>query len=207
MNLQKCKFFENKVKYLGHEISYDGIKPNKEKVTAIIEASIPQNLTQLKGYLGMLNYYGKFLPKLSDTLFPLYQLTKKNICFEWSIECDRAYKASKELLTQNQLLIHYDPNKSIIIRSDASPYGLGAVLSHEIDGRDRPVLFSSSTLTSAQKNYPQLHREALAIIFAVQKFHKYIYGKSFKIYSDHQPLRDIFNDSKITPIAAGRLQR
>lgn len=93
--------------------------------------------------------------------------------------------------------MHYDPNKPLAIYCDASPYGISAILSHIIDGVDRPIMFTSSTLTSAQKNYSQLHREALAIVFAVKRFHKYIFGKSFIIYSDHQPLREIFNQKKV----------
>ena len=90
----------------------------------------------------------------------------------------------------------------------ACPYGVGAVLSHLIDGIERPVLFVSSTLSKAEQNYAQLHRETLAIIFAVRRFHKYVYGHKFKIVIDHQPLREIFGDKKAMPsVAAARLQR
>lgn len=88
-----------------------------------------------------------------------------------------AFERSKNLLMTNNLLVHYDPNKEIVLHCDAIPYGLGAILSHIIDGKDPPVLFASRTLTSAQRNYAQLHREALAVVFAVKKFHKYIFGK------------------------------
>lgn len=91
---------------------------------------------------------------------------------------------------------------------DASPYGVGAVLSHLIDVEEKPVMFVSSTLSEAEKNYSQLHKEALAIIFAVDKFHKYIYGLKFTIHTDHQPLWAIFGDKKDVPaVAANRLQR
>lgn len=137
----------------------------------------------------------------------LYKLTQKDIPFVWSTECQATFDKSKRLLLSNNLLIHYDPNKPIVIHCDASPYGLGAILSHVIDGRDKPVLFTSCTLTKAQQNYAQLYKEALAIVFAVKKFHKYIFGKRFVIFSDHQPLRDIFNETKSMPIATGQLQR
>lgn len=154
----------------------------------------------------MINYYGRFIPNLAHELVELYKLTQKNISFGWSAECQKAFERSKQLLLSNDLLIHYDPMKQIVIHCDASPYGLGAILSHIIDGQDRPVLFTSCTLTKAQQNYAHLHREALAIVFAVKKIHKYIFGKKFVIYSDHQPLQEIFNEKKSMPIAAERLQ-
>lgn len=207
IKFEKCKFFQTSVKYLGHEISEEGVRPNAEKVKAIVDAPPPTNLTQVKSYLGLINYYGRFIPNLSSELLELYKLTKKGVPFQWSKECQIAFERSKKLLMTNNLLVHYDPNKEIVIHCDASPYGLGAILSHVIEGKDRPVLFTSCTLTSAQKNYAQLHREALAIVFAVKKFHKYIFGKKFVIYSDHQPLREIFNEKKSVPVASGRLQR
>lgn len=207
VKLEKCQFFVDKVKYLGHEISQNGVQARKEKLQALLKAPKPENISQLRAYLGLVNYYRKFAPNLSNLLAPLYKLTKKDAKFEWSNECDEAFHNSKKLIVNDRLLVHYDPNKELAIHCDASPYGVGAILSHIIDGVDRPIMFASSSLTAAQKNYAQLHREALAIIFAVKKFHKYVYGKSFTIYSDHQPLREIFNENKSIPVANGRLQR
>lgn len=204
---EKCRFFEKRILYLGHEISAEGIRPNPDKIRAITNAPKPKDLQQLKSYLGLLNYYGRFIPNLSSELSSLYKLTRREETFLWSNECDESFERSKKLLLENGLLAHYDPTKEIILHCDASPYGLGAILSHKIDGKERPVLFVSCSLTQAQKNYAHLHREALAIVFAVKKFHKYIYGKKFTIYSDHQPLKEIFNEHKATPIAASRLQR
>lgn len=182
VKLEKCKFFELSVKYLGHIISVEGIQPNPEKVRAIVDAPRPNDVTQLKSYLGLINYYGRFLPNLSSELHALYALTKHEAVFVWTEDCQKAFDRSKVLLLNNQLLVHYDPNKTIAIFADASPYGLGALLTHIINNEDRPILFASCTLTDTQKNYPHLHREALAIIFAVTKFHKYIAGKHFTIY-------------------------
>lgn len=192
---------------MGHIISIEGIKPNPEKVKAIMNAPRPNDVQQLKSYLGLINYYGKFLPNLSTLLHPLYQLTKKDIKFEWSSECETAFQSSKLLLLNNQLLVHYDANKEIVLFCDASPYGLGAILSHIFDNEDKPIFFASCTLTDTQKKYPQLHRKALAIIFGVKKFHKYIAGRKFTLVSDHQPLREIFNESKAIPVANDRLQK
>lgn len=208
INMEKCKFFKSSVEYLGHEICAEGIKPNKKKIEAIVRAPDPENLTQLKSYLGLMNYYAKFVPNLSSELIALYRLTKKDVKFEWTSECKEVYRRSKKLLLENNLLVHYDPKKPIIITCDASPYGVGAVLSHLINGIERPVLFASSTLTDAERNYSQLHREALAVIFALKKFHKYVYGYKFVIHSDHQPLKEIFGPKRgVLPVAAARIQR
>ena len=208
INLEKSKFLEKSVKYLGHILEYNKVRPNPEKMDAVNNAPVPKNVTQLQSYLGLINYYRRFIPNLSTELKDLYKLLGKSGDFNWSNKCDEAFKKSKELLTNNKILELYDPNKPIIVQTDASPYGVGAVMSHLVNGVEKPVLFAPSSLSPAEKNYSQLHREALAIIFAVKKFNKYIYGKEFTIVTDHQALCEIFNPAKQTPaVAAARLQR
>lgn len=208
VNERKCRFFLDKLKFLGFEISGVGIHPYKEKVVAILGAPCPTDITQLKSFLGLLNYYGRFIPNLSSELHVLYDLLKKDNDFDWTQECNEVFEKAKKLLLNNNLLVHYDPKLPIILSCDASPYGVGAILSHMIDGEEKPVFMVSSSLSPAEKNYSQLHREALAIIFGIKRFHKYLYGNKFTIYSDHQPLREIFSEKKGTPaVAAARLQR
>lgn len=109
---------------------------------------------------------------------------------------------------KNNVLIHYDPGKTIVVSCDASGYGVGGVLSHRVNGIERPVMFVSGTLSKAEKNYSQLEREALAIIFCVKKFHKYLYGRSFILVSDHAPLKVIFDPNKSMSImSASRIVR
>lgn len=189
VNLKKCKFFVKTVEYLGHKIDKEGIHPTNEKSVAIQEAPEPKNLTQLRSFLGMLNFYSKFVPMLSSKLRPLYNLLEKGVKFSWDEECQQAFALSKDLLLKNSLLVLFDPAKPIIISCDASEYGVGAVLSHRVDGREKPVMFASTTLSEAERNYAQVEREALAIIFAVKRFHKFIYGRSFSLISDHQLLK------------------
>lgn len=206
INLEKCQFFSNEIKFLGHIISRDGVKPLPEKVDAILKAPEPKTVTQVQAYLGLLNYYGKFLPRLSECLTPIYNLLKNDTPFKWTESCQRAFENSKKLLLENQLIVHYDCNKELFLTSDASKYGVGAVLSHKIDGE--PISFASGTLNSAQKNYSQVEKEALAIIFAVKKFHKFLYGRKFVLVTDHQPLKFIFDPLKRIPVTANaRLQR
>ena len=209
LKLCKCAFFLPSVDYLGHRISAQGLQPLSDKVNAIRDAPAPQNVSQLKSFLGSLTYYCKFLPNLSSTLAPLYRLLHKNAHWKWGTEQQEAFKQAKFSLSSDSLLIHYDPSKELILACDASPYGVGAVLSHKLDdGTEKPIAFASRSLAPAEKKYSQLDREALAIIFGVKRFHQYLYGRHFTILSDHKPLQHIFGEHRATPtLASARIQR
>ena len=145
----------------------------------------------------------------ASLLHPLNRLLQRGCPWNWTPECERAFHEAKERLTSSQVLVHYDPSLPIRVAADASAYGLGAVLSHvQRDGSERPVAFASRVLTSSERNYAQVEKEALALIFAVKKFHTYLYGRKFSLITDHQPLLSIFGPKKgIPPLAAARLQR
>ena len=146
LNKAKCAF-------LGHLIDGNGIHPTKEKVKAIQEAPQPQNVTELRSFLGIINYYGKFLSNLSTKLAPLYQLLKRGVEWQWNKPHAEAFAVATNALQDDTLLVHYDRNRQLVLACDASPYGLGAVLSHIMDdGRERPIAYASHTLTSAEKN-------------------------------------------------------
>ena len=202
LNHSKCFFCHSSLEYLGHIISEHGIQPTAEKVCAIKEAPSPKNLAELRAFLGLLNYYSKFLPNLSSQLIPLLNKNKK---WHWGPEQSQAFQATQNALQANSLLVHYDPSKPIVLSCDASQYGIGAVLSHAMDNeQDRPIAYVSRTLSPAEK---QLEKEALAIVFAVKKFHNFIYGRPFLIESDHRPLMFLFGDkSGIPPLASSRIQ-
>ena len=205
----KCSFMMSSVEYLGHRISAKGIQPTEDKVRAVKDAPVPTNVTQLRSFVGLVNYYGKFLPNLSSVLAPLYALLQKGTQWKWGAEQDKAFHAVKSQLTSDCLLVHFDPQKPLTLACDASPYGVGAVMSHRLqDGSERPIAFASRSLSPAEKGYAQLDKEALAIVFGVTKFHVYLYGHAFTIYSDHKPLQHLFNPSKaISTMASARIQR
>ena len=120
----------------------------------------------------------------------------------WTAACEEAFQESKKLLLESQWLVHYDPRKPLKLATDASAYGLGAVISHILeDGSERPIAFASRTLSSSEKNYSQLHKEALAIIFGVKKFHQYLYGCKFTLETDHQPLVNSVGRLSYLPIS------
>uniref|UniRef100_A0A3B1JAI7 Gypsy retrotransposon integrase-like protein 1 n=1 Tax=Astyanax mexicanus TaxID=7994 RepID=A0A3B1JAI7_ASTMX len=195
--------------FLGHKVDSTGLHPLQNKVRAIQEAPSPTNVTELKAYLGLLNYYNRFLPNLSTLLAPLHQLLRKDTNWHWGKEQEAAFEKSKKLMQSSDVLVHYDSQKDLILSCDASPYGVGAVLSHRMsNGEERPISFMSRTLTPAERNYSQLDKEGLAVMFGVQRFHKYLYGRKFTICTDHKPLLSLFNEMKAVPqMVSPRVQR
>lgn len=209
LNLQKCKFFEKEIKYLGHIIDSKGLKKDPEKVRAIMECSRPLDVNEVRTYIGMINYYGKFCPNLSSTLEPLYNLLKVDVKFHWDEECSVAFKKSKELIVSDLILVHFNQELPVKLACDASAKGIGAVISHIFDGgEERPIAFASRVLTKAERNYSVIHKEALALYWGVRKFYQYLAGRQFTLETDHKPLLALFGESKGVPqMAAGRLQR
>ncbi|XP_045537579.1 uncharacterized protein K02A2.6-like [Papilio machaon] len=206
----KCVFLVNEIRYLGYVISKDGIKTDPSKIEAIAKLPRPSNVSELRSFLGILNFYGKFIKNMSSRLVPLYELLKKDTEWNWSAECENAFIKIKKILSSVDTLAHYDSKKPLVVTCDASGRGIGGVLT-QIDagsGGERPVAYASRTLTDAEKNYSQIHREALAIIFCVNKFHQYLYGRHFTLRTDHKPLVSIFGpNTGIPAMVASRMQR
>ena len=157
LNRAKCAFMLPSVEYLGHRIDREGLHPTEEKVIAIHNAPVPTSVTVLKSFLGLLNYYSKFLPNVSSTLAPLYLLLRKKQKWVWGKEQEEAFLRAKRMLQSSALLVHYDGNKPLLLACDASSYGVGAVLSHVMsDGSEKPIAFASRSMTAAEKGYSQL---------------------------------------------------
>ena len=196
----KCKFRVSSGEYFGHIIDANRLHPSELKVKAIKEAPMPTNVTEHKSFLGLLNYYQKFLPDLSTSLSLLNQLLWKAAKWIWSLTQNKAFQQAKCLLQFSSLLVHYDEKKLLILSCNASPYGLGAVLSHQMENNtEKPIAFTSHTLTTPEKKYSQRGKEALAIIFTIRKFYDYLYGHHFTLCSDHKPLQYILDESNQIP--------
>ena len=206
--IEKCVFAEDSVTYLGHTISRNGISKGP-KADAVTKMPAPSNVTQLRSFLGSVQFYNKFLTDLSTISGPLYHLTEKNIKWKWDQPQEDAFKKLKQMLTDNTVLAHFDPSCPVGISCDASDAGVGAVLFHRYkDNTERPIANASKTLTATQKRYPQIQKEALSIIFALKKFHQFLYGRKFILVTDHKPLISMFGPNTATPVlAANRLAR
>ncbi|XP_055522452.1 uncharacterized protein K02A2.6-like [Wyeomyia smithii] len=200
INLEKCQFFENAIEYCGYLIDKVGIHKVPGKIDAVQNMPIPKNKDQVRSFVGLVNYYGRFFPNLSTTLYPLNNLLKNTVPFVWSKECDEAFNKIKCEMQSEKILAHYDSTLPLVLATDASPYGVGAVLSHVFsDGSERPIQYASQTLNATQQAYKQIDREAYAIIFGVRKFYQYLYGKKFTLVTDNEPLKQIFSDTKGLP--------
>lgn len=135
LKLIKYTFMKKEAMFLGHKVDETDLHPIPEKVTAIQKAPSPKNVTELKAYLGLLNYYNKFLPNLSTVLVPVHKLLWKDAKWNWGGEQEAAFAQSKKMIHSVQVLVHHDPQKDVILSCDASPYGLSAVLSHKMPDR------------------------------------------------------------------------
>ena len=205
----KCEFLKESVQYLGYVVDAQGLHTAPDKIQAITDAPSPKTQQQLRAFLGLVNYYGKFLPSLSTTTHPLNQLLRHNVKWVWSKSCESSFQKLKSQLSAKPVLVHYDSTLPLKLACDASPYGVGAVISHVMPtGEEKPIAFGSRTLSKAERNYAQVEKEALAIIFGIKKFHQYIYGRKFLLVTDHKPLTTILSPKAGLPaLAAARLQR
>uniref|UniRef100_A0A1Q3EU21 RNA-directed DNA polymerase n=1 Tax=Culex tarsalis TaxID=7177 RepID=A0A1Q3EU21_CULTA len=209
IRLEKCSFGKNEIRYLGHIIDSRGLRPDPAKIEAITNMPPPTDVSGVRSFLGAINYYGKFVPNMRMLRYPIDKLLKADAKFVWDSECQQAFEKFKQILTSGLLLTHYDPRQEIIVSADASSVGLGATISHKFpDGSVKVVQHASRSLTKAEQNYSQPDREGLAIVFAVTKFHKMIFGRRFLLQTDHAPLLRIFGSKKGIPVyTANRLQR
>ena len=159
---------KSEVEFLGHRVTQHGVQPTEDKVRAINRAPTPTNVAQLRSFLGLMNYYSRFLSNLSSTLAPLYLLLQKLSSWFWGTEQQKAFESAKAQLSSDTLLVYYCGDKPLLLSCDASSYGLGAVLSHRMeDGSEKPIAYASRTLAPAEKRYAQIEKEGLAIVFGV----------------------------------------
>lgn len=205
----KCSFRKTQIKYLGHLLDAKGLRPDPEKISAIIKLQPPTDVSGVRSFLGAINYYGKFVHNMRMLRQPLDELLKEERVFRWTPQCQQAFEQFKKILSSDLLLTHYNPRLDIIVSADASSVGIGATISHRWpDGKIKVVQHASRALTATEQRYSQPDREGLAIIFAVTKFHRMLFGRHFLLQTDHQPLLRIFGSKKGIPTyTANRLQR
>ena len=203
---EKCEFSQKSVKFLGHIIDADGIRPDPEKVEAITHYPAPTNITELQRFFGMVNFLGKFIPGMAHKTEPLRQLLRKDVTWTWDTQQETAFQEVKNLLSSDTALAHYSPHHKTWVAADASNAGIGAVLMQEQDGKRRPVVFASRSLTEAEKNYAVIEKEALAATWAVERFSQFLLGMDFIIETDHKPLIPLLSSKEIACMPP-RIQR
>ena len=201
INKEKSKFFQDEIEFLGFKVNAQGLSKTDSKITAMQNAKTPTNVQEIQSFMGLVNFYSKFSKEIATLAYPLHNLTKKGVPWNWDKNCENAFQNVKKEICSEKVLAHYDPNLPILLSSDASPVGIGAVLAHRFpDGTERPIAFASRTLSPTEQRYSQIDKEALAIVWAVKKFYLYLKGNRFTLITDHKPLVAIFECKKGLPI-------
>ena len=188
LNLKKCEFNKSRIKFLGHIIDKDGIHVDPGKVEAVLKMDAPTDVSGLRRFLGMVQQLGKFIPNLSELTQPLRELLSAKRSWTWSSHQEEAFNKIKQELTNPTTLALYNPTAPTKVSTDASSFGLGAVLLQQHEHNWKPVAFASRVMRDTEKNYAQIEKEALATTWACEKFSNYILGKTIKIESDHKPV-------------------
>lgn len=185
LNKTKSVFCKNKVIFLGHELSEDGVRPHPEKVNALMEMVEPQTKKSVQSFLGFVGYLAKFIPNLSELATPLRETCKKSVEFSWQRPQQEAFIKIKQAISNAPTLHYFDTTKPVTISADSSSHSLGAVLLQD----EKPIEFAAKSLTETQQRYSQIEKEMLAIVFACKRFKYFVWGRSgITVYTDHKPL-------------------
>lgn len=200
----KCDLVKPQVRYLGYIVSAAGVSADPDKVRAVRDFPRPDSVKRLRSFLGLTSYYRRFVPSYAKVATPLYQLTKKEVPFQWTDTCEEAFSALKQFMTDAPVLQTPDFTRPFRLETDASQEGLGAVLAQEDEaGLVKPLAYASRTLRGSERNYDVTQLEALGVVWAVKHFRHYLYGHKCVIVTDHQALKAILN----TPQPSGKLAR
>lgn len=210
LNPGKCVFDKEHLDFFGYTFGPEGMSPDQKKVQAINDATPPENSAALRSFLGTVNYVSRFIHDFSTVTAPLRDLTRQEAKWSWTPDHQHAFNELKRRLTTSPTMAYFDPAKDTEIIVDASPVGLGAILTQKTTsstGISEPkvVAYASRSLTDVQQRYSQTEREALACVWACERFHIYVYGAPFTLITDHKPLVYIFTNPKSKPPA--RLER
>ncbi|GBG80067.1 hypothetical protein CBR_g30433 [Chara braunii] len=189
INGEKCEFGRTRVLYLGHEISAEGLKPDNAKVASIRDWPCPQSVTEMTSFLGMTGYYRTFVKNYSIMAAPLTDLTRLDTPWEWTDECEAAFRHLKHASTLYEVLKLPDPDKSFIVTTDASQYGIGAVLAQQEGPKLRPVEYMSKKMPSQKLAKSTYEKELYAVYKALTHWRHYLLGRFFILRTDHQTLR------------------
>ena len=207
LNAEKCTFAQSSVKFLGHVIDNLGIRPDPDKVDAVVRFTTPTSPGDIRRLLGMVNQMSKFSPRLAEYTQPLRELLVKDRAWVWESAQQQAFERIKQMLISSPVLALFDPNLETILSADASSYGLGAVLlQRQVSGQLQQVAFVSRSMTPTEGRYAQIEKEALAFTWACERLADYLVGLTFHIQTDHKPLVPLFSTKDLEELPV-RVQR
>ena len=186
---KKCKLLQTRVKYLGHVVSKDGEETDPDKVKAVKEWPRPSCVKDIRSFIGFCSYYRRFIPNFASVAKPLIRLTEKKVNFVWTDDHENAWLRLRELMSEAPVLAYPDKDATFILDTDASDYGIGAVLSQTINGVERVIAYGSRVLSRAERRYCITRRELLAVIHFSKLYKHYLIGKPFIIRTDHAALK------------------
>ena len=201
LNRNKCAYNKGTLEFFGYVFSKGGLSADPKKISAIQNLETPSNATQVRSLLGMSNFRARFIPGYATMTQPLRELMKKDAPWTWTEECSKSLASIRQSLSNAPVLAYFNEQKATQIYVDASPLGLGAILSqHDNNGENECVIaYGSRALTAVEQRYSQTEREALAVVWACEHFHLYVYGQPVKIFTDHKALVSIYGNRKSKP--------
>lgn len=199
LNDSKCLYKVQQLKFLGHNLSQNGIDPDADKVNTIKNFRTPSTKEETRSFLGLVTYVGKFIPDLANTTEPLRQLTKNDEEFVWTSKRQAAFEKLKSDLSTLPTLAYFDPKNRTRLIADASPVALGAVLIQFKLNEPYVISYASKSLSSVEKRYSQTEKESLALVWSVERFYYYLAGLEFELVTDHKPLEAIFKPTSKPP--------
>lgn len=188
INPEKCQFFKHEVSYLGHRCTDHGVLPDPEKLSTVTHYPVPKDKDATRRFVAFANYYRKFIKNFSVIAKPLNNLTKKKTNFFWDKHCQNSFEILKSCLLKPPILAYPDFTQEFVITVDASANGIGAVLSQNINGMDKPIAFASKSFNHAESKRAPIEQELTAIYWSVKYFKPYVYDTHFVVRSDHKPL-------------------
>ena len=190
-NPRKCVIGRREIQYLGYHLGGGEVRPQVAKTAAVAASPRPRTKKEVRGFLGLAGYYRQFVPHFSDLASPLTDLTRKSApdTVQWSEPCQVSFEAIKTALCGKSVLCAPNFDLPFSLQTDASDRGLGAVLTQQVEGVDRPVLYLSRKLADRETRYSMVEKECLAIRWAVGALRYYLLGRAFTLYSDHAPLQ------------------
>ncbi|XP_078503492.1 fibrocystin [Lissotriton helveticus] len=192
--------------FLGHKVTAEGICPKTELQNTIINLAPPKNKDEIKSFMGMLEFYGKFIRNLEGRTYAIRLLLKKETAFNWCQECQREFEDVRNALAEAPSLKSYLPNRATIVTTDTSAKGLGAVLAQVGKDREETIAFASRSLQKSENNYSVIEKEALAVSWALGKFRDFLWGTQFTLRTDHKPLVEVFSKKGLIAISS-RIRR